>query len=167
MAHYGSIQEFVEYHTTRGREIPALWDDSVQETGLLVASEWVDNIYGTQFTGYKTAGFLQVREWPRKVAYANSIPTYLFSESDIPDRLKQAVYEAAFKHLSSPGCLSVDFTPNKYKSVAINGALSVDYADVQGASEVQNQYIIIDQLLKPLLVDNGETSKLSGGSVRI
>jgi hypothetical protein len=170
MSHYGSADEFVEYFDSRGVELPSsAIDPGSIESALLVASEWLDNVYGPSFSGYKTGGFLQIREWPRQNAYVkDSTPTYLFGINEIPERVIHATYEAALRQLNEPGILVKDYTPNKYKSVSIDGALSVDYANFNQASEIQIQIARIDQLLSPLFNPyyGGSFSNLSGGSSR-
>lgn len=165
---YGSRAGFIEYHEARAREIPATWDNQFIDASLLVASEWIDNIYGSQFSGQKTGGFAQVREWPRLSAYATVPPSpYLFDDDAIPDRVISATYEAAWRQATTPGSLQVDYTPGKYRSVSVDGAVSVDYALFLQASDVQTQIGIIDSLLWPLLNGpNGGMSTLSGGTNR-
>lgn len=167
---YGTAEGFVEYHENRGREIPGTWDDDTVDAALLSASEWVDSIYGPSFIGYKTGGFEQEREWPRTAATVwSATPPYTFPTSEIPERVVNAVYEAAWRHASSPGSLMVDYTPGKYKSVTIEGALSVDYTQFSSASETQIQIGAVDTLLWPLLDigSGGRSSSQSGGASRV
>lgn len=164
---YGNAAYFSTYIQQRGMEFPLDWDEDDQNAALLVASEWIDNVFGPSFTGYKTGGFEQEREWPRSAAFTNTYPQHNFLTTDIPDRVVKATYEAAYRQLSSPGSLMVDYTPNKYKSVSIDGALSVDYAQFSSSADIQKQFAIIDSLLAPLLTLTGAgSSKLSGGSFR-
>lgn len=169
MSHYGTTAEFAEYIETRGKEIPATADDESIEAALIVASEWLDSVYGANFSGYKTDGYSQEREWPRSAAYSNTFPVYSFSTSEIPDRVVKAAYEAAFRQLSSPGSLQLDYSPNKYKSVSIDGALSVDYANFTSSSDIQAQFPVIDQLLAPLFNSNSSAnvSTLTGSVKRV
>lgn len=164
---YGSKDGFVEYHEARGRVIPFAWDDDSINASLLVASEWIDNMFGSQFSGQKTGGYTQEREWPRQGASAFVNPVHNFANTDIPDEVVKATYEAAWRDASKPGSLQVDFTPGKYKSVTVEGAISVDYKLFDNASEVQTQIAIIGSLLAPLLCGPGTFSGLSGGSDRV
>lgn len=164
---YGNVADFEEYHEARGRTIPGTWDDVSMEAALLVASEWIDNKYGLLFEGYKTDGFLQEREWPRQAAYTNTFPSYAFASDEIPERVVQATYEAAFREATTPGSLNVDFTPGKYNSVSISGAIAVEYAQNLSAQDIQKQIVIIGQLLAPLLTDTGSFSPLSGSMARV
>ena len=170
MAKYSntSVAGFAEYMEARGREIPGTWTDEIIDAALLLASEWIDGVYGRLFSGQKAGGFLQDREWPRTGAYSNTIPVYTFPSDVIPDQIASAVYEAAFKQASNPGSLIVDYTPGKYKSVSIEGALSVEYAQFSSASEVQTQFSLIDMILDPLLAALGAGfSSYSGVASRV
>lgn len=170
---YGTATGFVEYHEARDREIDGTWDDDVINSALLVASEWIDSVYGPSFVGKKTDGFLQEREWPRINAVVHSSghwpDYYTFPDTEVPERVENATYEAAFRQLTTPGSLQVDYTPAKYKSVSIEGAISVDYAPFTQSSEIQIQIAAIDTLLWPLLdqSSSGNMSGLSGPVSRI
>lgn len=159
---------FAEYHEARGRTIPGTWDEDYINASLLVASEWVDGIYGNSFIGEKTAGFLQEREWPRQnaVIYYPKY-SYVFATDEIPERITNAVYEAAFIQASEPGSLLVNYTPNKYKSVSIDGAISVEFAGFTTSAQIQKTFPKIDQLLEPLLCSESMFSSMSGLSSRV
>lgn len=166
---YGTDAGFIEYHEDRGREIPALWtadSNAVILAALLIASEWIDNIYGNSFVGFKTGGYDQEREWPRTSAVSNSYPSKVFATDEIPTRVIQAAYEAAYRQATTPGSLQVDYTPGKYKRVSVDGAISVEYAQFSSATDIQTQIGIIDSLLWPLLVVSATASSLSGSSGR-
>lgn len=164
---YGSDEDFVSYITSRGRDIPGTWDDGAIDAALLVASEWIDNVYGSSFAGYKTGGFAQEREWPRAGAYTNSYPSHVFADSDIPTRVAHATYEAAYRQLTLPGSLQVDYKPNKYKRVSVDGAISVEYAQFSSSADVQSKFSVIESLMAPLLTATGANlSPLSGGTSR-
>lgn len=166
---YGDSEGFTAYHTARGRTIPDTWDDTVINASLLVAAEWLDGVYGSSYSGFKTGGFLQEREWPRTTALTNTYPQYIFQPSEMPDRVISAAYEAAFRDASTPGSLQVDYTPGKYKSVAIDGALTVDYTQFSSQSDIQIQIGAIDMLLWPLFTTDGaaNSATLSGGAKRV
>lgn len=159
---YGSAVGFITYHESRGRELPGTWNDDGIAAALLVASEWIDFIYGEQFTGYKTGSFTQDRQWPRQGAWAKTLPIHLFATSDIPERVVNAAYEAAWRQLVTPGSLMVDYTPGRYRSVRVDGAISVDYTLFYYATDIQTQIGIIDSLLWILLDECCDDSSLSG-----
>ncbi len=179
---YGDATGFEAYHEARGRTIPGTWDTDGINAALLVASEWIDGSYGPLFVGQKTDGFTQTREWPRtsatvieKQSRYNLSPTYgyvasyTFPDDVIPTQVENATYEAAFRQLTTPDSLEVDYTPGKYKSVTIEGALSVEYAQINSYTEVQLQIGAVDRLLWPLLDPSagGGMSSYSGGSTRV
>lgn len=184
---YGSASGFLTYHVTRGRVIPASWTTPVIESGLLVASEWLDSIYADSWIGTPTAGFTQVRQWPRTDAVINRAPDfnnypsrwyywfpsslpdpYTFPDNVVPDQVINATYEAAFRHLTTPESLRTDFTPYQYKSVSVDGAISVEYAqNVSAANDIQLQIQAVSALMAPLLDPQKNFSGLSGGVSRV
>lgn len=167
---YGDAEGFADYIEARGREISDEWALCDINAALLFASEWIDGVYGPSFLGYKAGGFEQVREWPRKSAIVETcVPVYTFASDAIPDRVVNATYEAAYRQLSNPGTLQPDYIPGKYKSVTIEGALSVDYVQFSSAADVQMQVSAIDNLLAPLMNQNSGAvmSSLSGGASRV
>jgi len=162
-----TIAGFDTYFEARGVERPASVTDDIVTAALLVASEWIDGIYGPSFIGYKTGGFLQSREWPRTLAVVDTFPYFAFEIDQIPEHVIHAVYEAAWRHASNPGSLLVDYTPGKYKSVSIDGAVSVEYASFNYASETQTTFPRIDQLLWSLLGGGQSVSRYSSAAQRV
>lgn len=170
MAKYSgaTVEDFEAYSEARGREIPGTWDAAYMEAALLIASEWIDGTYGNLFVGYKTGGFSQERAWPRTSAITNTWDRHLIPNDVIPSQVISAVYEAAWRQGNKPGSLLVDYTPGKYKRVSIDGALSVEYAGFNSASDVQTTFPMIDQLLNDLLDEqNSSFSSYSGSIVRV
>lgn len=165
---YGTAEDFTTYHESRGRTVSGAWDDDIIESALLVASEWLDGVYGTLWIGEPTDGFSQERQWPRTEAIVNSVPTYTFPDDATPEQVIQATYEAAFRQLTTPGSLQVDFTPGKYKSVRVEGAISVDYnMGITQSSDVQLQIGVIQTLMQRLLKEGGAFSSFSGRVERV
>lgn len=172
MAKYATatVEGFTAYHEERGRELPGTWDDAYINAALLIASEWIDNTYGPSFIGQKFGGFLQDREWPRLGAVIDDAKyAYVFPTDEIPEQVISAVYEAAWRQALTPGSLIVDYTPGKYKSVNVQGAISVEYAQFSSASAIQTTYPIIDQLLYWLIdgSSDGAMSSYSGAIARV
>lgn len=164
-----TVEGFTDYHEERGRELPGTWEETAINAALFLASEWIDNVYGSSFIGQKTGGFIQPNEWPR-IGAAIQDPKYgyVFPNDAIPEQVTHAVYEAAWREMVSPGSLLVDYTPGKYRRVSVDGAVSVDYAQFSSASDVQTEFPVIDQLLRWLL-DNcsgAAGSAYSGMTVR-
>lgn len=166
---YGTAAGFTAYHDARGRseQLAALdLDDAQIEAALLVASEWIDGKYFVNFCGVKVGMRDQIREWPRMgVTDVNGYP---IDQNSIPREVENATYEAALRQLVTPGSLSVDYTPGKYESVSVDGAISVKFAKFNSAYETQTQFAVIDAILSPLLsARNGNFSSFSGAAVRV
>lgn len=163
MDFYGNADDFIEYSDSRGRMVPAVWDTDRIEAALIVASEWIDNKYGDKFTGYRTDGYTQKRQWPRQAAFSNTLPPHNFATDEIPPELAQATYEAAFREAENPGSLNVDFTPDRYTEVAVEGAIRVKYTQNLQIADRQLQINIIDSILRYLIDETGSTNTLGGG----
>ena len=167
MAGYGSAAGFKTYHDERGRDVPPHWHDADITAALLVASEWLDGAYASLWSGAPTGGYTQERQWPRTGATTNTTPAYEFTNSEIPQSVVNATYEAAYRELSTPGSLSVDFTQSKFNQVRVDGAIQVEYRnDFVSSSEVQLQITSIQNMMSPL-VTNTSSSFLSGASTRV
>lgn len=165
---YGSATAFKTYHTGRGRTVPVGWSDANIEVALLVASEWLDSAYDQLWFGYAKDGFTQVRKWPRTGAQTNTDPIYVFEDTITPDQIAYATYEAAFRELTTTGSLTLDYSPQKYKSASVSGAVSVEYIVPNDASDLQLQIPVIGDLMKPLIDPRrGISGSLSGSLVRV
>lgn len=163
--YYGNADGFKTYHEARGKQIAVEWTDEKIESALLVSSEWLDSKYTSLWVGFKTDGYLQEREWPRTNATVIVYPYYTFPINSIPEQIMKATYEAAFRQLTD-NSLQVDFTPNKYSSVRVEGAVSVDYNPaIYSASDAQTEIPVIKALMQDLLCETA-TSPLSGGVLR-
>jgi hypothetical protein len=168
MSFYGTAAGFRVYHEARGRDVSgALFvDDDDVEASLLVAAEWLDGKYGSLFSGLKVGAREQVREWPRN----GSIDRYGYAiAADVaPVEVINATYEAAYKDRITPGSLSVDWTPGKYKRVSIDGAVSVEYMQFNSVFDLQTRIAMVDQILAPILTGSlGGYSGLSGAIARV
>lgn len=163
---YGTLQGFKDYQSGRGNStIIVDLEDSQIETALLIASEWLDNTYRNVWPGEKFGQRGQVRDWPRSDAFDfNKDPV---DYKTVPIEVERATYEAALRHILNPGSLSVDWTPNRYNRVSVDGAISVQYRNFIQASEVQTRYAIIDQMLSVLISGQGNVSDLSGRVTRV
>lgn len=163
---YGTATGFKTYESDRGRPADAGVTDAEIDAALLVASEWLDGVYRSSFAGLKVGGRDQIREWPRTGVV--DMYGYAVSSDGVPREVENATYEATFRQIANPGSLIIDYTPGKYKKAAVSGAVSVEYASFGYASDAQPQYLVIDQILAPLLlaVGAGDYSGLSGKLVR-
>lgn len=164
---YGNVDDFKEYFTSRGKTIPETWTDEMIESALLVSSEWLDGQYESLWIGYKV-DFKQERSWPRQSAQVQTYPYYVYKNDEIPEQVVKAVYEACFRELTKSGSLQVDFIPNKYKSVSVDGAISVEYNDILYASESQIQMPVIQTLMSVLIDQSkGGNNPISGKASRV
>ncbi len=164
---YGTAAGFRTYHTSRGRSVAAYDDDVEVVAKLLVASEWIDAKFQRSFGGTKVGQRAQVREWPRNGAMDRD--AYSISADSVPTETISATYEATLRELIAPGSLSIDWTPNTYKRVSVDGAISAEYNNFNAASDVQTQFILIEQIIAPILAGhgNGSMASLSGAITRV
>lgn len=165
MTYYGSPAGFANYHNSRQNDISDFDDEEEIEAALLVSSEWIDNRYRMSFGGTKVGLRDQVREWPRDGAL--DIYGYPVSSETVPHEVEHATYEVALRHLKQPGILSLDFTPNKYQQVSVDGAVSVTFANFGSYSEIQTQFAIVNEILSALLDSRRMGSRLSGEAIRV
>jgi hypothetical protein len=166
MANYGTAAGFRIYHAARDNPLPAdAADDDYVTAKLLKASEWIDGRYRPGFGGLKVGGRDQVREWARSGAF--DVYGYAISSDSVPTEVENATYEAALKEMNSPGVLAVDWTPTRYKSAAVVGAVSVTYATFNGVLDLQTHFAIVDQILSAILCSGQMSSPLSGPTARV
>lgn len=168
---YGNAEGFKEYLGSRGKKFNCSWTDDVIDSALLVASEWIDGVYESLFVGYKTGGYNQERSWPRTSATIKTgYSWHTFADNEIPENVVKATYEAALRHLKNENALQSDYTPSKYRSVSVQGAVSVVFDErITGASDVQTEFPIIQTLLNDLIDTEGgkDLSPLSGKVTRV
>lgn len=163
---YGNVSDFKTYWNSRNQQtaIVEFSDDEIT-AALLISSSYIDAAFRSQFMGLKTDGRDQLLEWPRigvQDIYGYAIP------NDVPPReVINATYECAFRQLQTPGIFFKDYTPSKYKSVAISGAVTAVFA-IGSAYEFQTQSPQIGAILTPILtgLGMGSFSPLSGASGR-
>jgi hypothetical protein len=160
---YGTQSGFSEYCAARGYSVAG---DAEIEKALLVASEFIDGRYTGPFvhTTRKTGERDQIREWPRQGVVDRY--GYAVASDAVPREVVNATYEAAYRHLTGT-TLVADYTKSEYRRVAVDGAVSLEYADVN-ASDIQAQFKIIDMILAPLIeAQPARSSGLSGAAVRL
>lgn len=145
---YGTVNGFTAYITERNIT-PASDDTNVIQTALIVASEWLDAIYRSSFPGLKVGQRDQQREWPRTGAqdiYGYSVPS-----DSVPREVEFATYEATLRQMATPGSLSLDYTPPKYKQASVTGAVAVTYSSFDSVRDAQIKFQKIDEHLSPIL----------------
>lgn len=158
---YGTVTEADAYHAARGN---TAWtgDNTVKTAALVRASDYIDGRYRcrlpsgrwqSMFTGEKTGGRTQEREWPRTGATdyeGNEIPS-----DEVPIEVEHAAYEAALRELTSPGSLSPDYVPSQLVTKEKVDVIEVTYSEPQPSVDgsMPNRPVItaVDEILAPLL----------------
>lgn len=164
--YYGTVAGADAYHLARGNS--AVWDDddvddAEKEVALLLASEWLDQNYGSSFHGTKTGKRDQLREWPRDNAY-DAYGVVIFG---IPVEIERATYEVALQQIRQNGSLFKTWIAGKdIKSVSVDGAISVTYAGANSLADVQISIPKIGGILAPILTGEA-VSHVSGRTSRI
>lgn len=160
---YGTNEGFIAYHNARGRgAIVSAFDDDEITVARLNGSEWIDNTYRAMFPGWKVGQFAQLDEWPRNDAYdvnGDHIPS-----NSVPVRVEYATYEAGLLDLQGVALIT-NYTPSKYKRASVEGAVSVEYSMLSGAT-AQTQFVNVDRVLSPLLTGGIGTNGLCGELIR-
>ena len=161
---YGTYAGFNAYFAERGVVVSPVIPQLETEANLLVASEWIDNNFRNSFPGLKTGLREQEREWPR--TGATDFYTYPIPSDAIPNEILFATYEMALINAKTPELLSANYTPEQYKSVSIDGALSVQYNQFTNSNEAQTQFKKVTEILSNILIGGGNSSSLSGVTSR-
>lgn len=163
--YYGTVQGFKDHHNKRGNSIDIVdFTDEEIEINLLVGSEWLDAKYRSSLDGLKNGGREQVREFPRSGHF--DFYGYAVSSETVPDEVNAATYELALKHGKEPGSLSVDFTPNQFKQVSVDGAVSVTYLNYSDVQDIQTEFATVKQFMSGLIGSQNNTSGLTGSLKR-
>jgi hypothetical protein len=158
---YGTLPDALAYHQARGN---AAWEMTGDEDGKLAAlvraSVWIDSTYRTRFSGRKTGGRSQEREWPRTDAIDGSGEK--IEDDDVPAEIEEAAYEAALRELVKPGSLAPDLdgtAPVKSERKKIGQIeKEVEYQEANAAA-LKPVFSVIDGILAGLLVaPRGSTS---------
>lgn len=149
---YFTLAEINTYATGRGLTFP-ITDEAKADAAVRRGTTWLDSTYGDRVNGNRKKGRAQALVWPR--LGASDVYGEVIGESEIPAEWKRSAMEAAIREFASAGSLNPDVTIGKVKkSVAVEGAVSVTYADEGGVVASQQPVItLIDGLLKPLLTD--------------
>lgn len=166
--YYGNIVDADAYHSARGNA--GTWDavdvdDSEKQIALLLASEWIDQNYASQFSGEKTGKRTQLREWPR----TNAVDYYgdVIGSSVTPTEIQQATYEVALQQIKQAGSLFKSWTAGTaIKQVSVDGAISLTYNGATSFADVQIIIPKITGILAPILTGEGYSS-VAGKTSRI
>ncbi len=164
---YGTVAEADTYLADRGFIEWAGLDNDDKLAALLIASEYVDTTYGSQFDGSKVGGRAQERQWPRKNAhdiYGNRLPA-----DEVPIEAEHATYQLALRQGTAPGSLTADFNASQViKKARVEGAVSVEYGGDGSLTDSTAVFPVVDGIIAPLLSAAGTGfSSLSGSRVRV
>lgn len=147
MAGYGTDQGFTDWLSANGYTLPdgAPTDAVLRERG----SAYIDATYGSRFVGTPTDPS-QEREWPRKDA---TIFGAAIASTDVPQRVVQASYQAAWIEASSPGSLSNTYTPGTQKVLTeVKGIKWTIVGKADGSRDMVPVSTAVEGILAPLLV---------------
>lgn len=148
---YVDLDEFKVYCGKVGYDLEGKTDTDL-ERSLRRGTTWLDGTYGQRFIG-EPATVEQALEWPRKNAVWRGA---LLPSTMIPQRIKNALCEAAWRELTTPGSLSPDFVPAEAIKQEQVGDLSVTYQDTNGgASDVLPVLSIVDGILAGFIRGKG------------
>lgn len=164
--YYGTVEAADAYHSARGNSSWASASPDLKLASIIVASEWLDYKYGSQFPAYKTGMRDQIREWPRTGVV--DWYGYPIGPNEIPREVENATYEVALRNSRNPGALNIDVVLAKtYKAVTIQGAVAVQYAGAMSPEDMELVIPIIGRILQPIMtLINSNISSLCGSAVR-
>lgn len=140
---YETVSGFKAYAGKVGYDIGS-FDDTKIEQALRRSTIWLDARYGSVFPGIQTKPTTQALLWPRSGAVYRCMP---ISPTVIPDRLKMALCEAAWRELQTPNSLSPDQNPDRIKRDKV-GDVETEFS--LSAPGVQARITAIDNLLAGL-----------------
>lgn len=114
MAHYGTLDDALAYHESRGNEGWASTDktDAQRTAALVRASLSLDGQYGSRFGGRPADGRAQQLAWPRTGAVDHCAGEPLPADT-VPVEIERAAYALAALELQKPGASSPSFTPGR------------------------------------------------------
>lgn len=157
---YSTAAGFRAYHLERGTTLDVALTDLQIDASLLVASEWLDATYRQSFAGIKNGGRGQVREFPRTGHY--DYYGYAIDNAIVPREILASACEVALKNINNPALLSKDLTPNEFKRVSVDGAISVEYNTFNNSGQFQITFQIVTELMASLIPGNSGASNFSG-----
>ncbi|MDG9793063.1 DnaT-like ssDNA-binding protein [Brucella anthropi] len=148
---YVDLDEFKAYCGKVGYDLEGKTDIDLEQS-LRRGTTWLDGTYGQRFIG-EPAAVEQALEWPRKNAVWRGA---LLPSTTIPQRIKNALCEAAWRELSAPGSLSPDYVPAEAIKQEQVGDLSVTYQDTNGRiDDVLPVISVVDGILAGFIRGKG------------
>ena len=151
---YNTIAEFKAYHDARGGDYSGSTDDQIN-AAIIRATDYVDARF--YYVGFKQNSRAQTTQWPR----INAFDCANYAVSGVPDEIKAAVNEYAFRALSTTlnPDQTQDGTGRAYNSKSETvGPISVSTAYESGSGATMPRYPAADQkIIKACLVCQGST----------
>ena len=150
---YASIETINAYAVKHGASFPITGSDTPSTEAAIAAAEAaarrataaIDGTYGARFIG-EPASAQQALEWPRSDAWfrGEELP-----DDTIPQKIVEAVAEAAIRELAEPGVMSPDLDRGgRVKSESVEGAVAVTYMD---GAPAETTFTVIDGKLRGLI----------------
>lgn len=140
---YVDLDDVKTYYSKVGYDLEGKTDTDLEQA-LRRGTTWLDGTYGQRFIG-EPATVEQALEWPRKNAVWRGS---LLPSDVVPQRVKNALCEAAWRELTAPGSLSPDYVPAEAIKQEVVGPISTTYQDTNGgASDVLPVLSIVDGIL--------------------
>lgn len=102
---YITASEMTSYHLDRNVEIAAQYDDTQKQRSIIVASDYVDLMWGPQLRGHVLLS-TQALLFPRQCLFSKQRPCVALT--GVPKNLKNAVAEYALREMITPGSLMPD-----------------------------------------------------------
>lgn len=149
MAGYGDDNGLTNWLSANGYTLPG----SAPATAVLRehGSVYIDGTYVRRFPGQPTAGAAQEREWPRSNAtdrYGNPLPS-----DEVPQRVIDASYQAAYLEATKPGLLTTTYTPGQAKVLTeVKGVKWTLVGEMSGPQAMVPISTRIEGILAPILV---------------
>ena len=147
---YISVADADTYHARRNNTEWAALSDPEKEAALIAATDYMQGYYSGSWKGYKLTQH-QALDWPR---YAAVVDGFTLDSAIIPQRVKNAASELAFRSSQEP--LAPDLEP-QVKDEQV-GPIKVTYKD--GGREV-TKFRSVDNALDCLLQYSGNTFGIS------
>jgi hypothetical protein len=158
---YADVAEFQEYCGLIGYSITGKSENEIEQA-LRRGTRWIDATYGPRFIG-APATAEQALEWPRTGAVWRGSE---FPSDHVPQKVRDAACEAAWREWSDPGSLSPDKERGgrvKRKRERVEGAVEEETEWMDGAP-AETAFSAIDGLLNGLIRSKG--SPLFGSAAR-
>lgn len=127
---------------------------------------WLDARFRSGFSGKKTGGRSQAREWPR--TGASDVECNEIDPNEVPVEVLNSTFEAALRELANPGYLSPDYVASQRVVSESVGPISTTYSDkdVITAEDMRPVVTLIDDIMSSLLGNVEATPVLVGRSRR-